>query len=86
MINLSASTTDLFPTDDRRIAVVGTTGSGKTTLARQLSERLGIPHVELDAIRYGPNWKETPDEIFRECVSQALSGRSWVADGNIEYL
>ena len=33
----------------QRIAVVGTSGSGKTTLARQLSGRLGLAHVELDA-------------------------------------
>jgi adenylate kinase family enzyme len=82
MINPSASSTDPFPTNNRRIAIVGTTGSGKTTLARQLSGRLGIPHVELDAIRHGPNWKEMPDENFRKCVSRALSGRSWVVDGN----
>jgi adenylate kinase family enzyme len=82
MINPSTSITGLFPTDDSRIAIVGTTGSGKTTLARQLSGQLGIPHLELDAIRHGPNWEETPDENFRKCLSQALSGRSWVVDGN----
>ncbi len=33
-----------------RIAVIGTSGSGKTTLARQISQRLRVPHIELDAI------------------------------------
>lgn len=66
----------------RRIAVVGTTGSGKTTLARWLSERLGIPHIELDAINWGPNWTEIPVQTFRERVAQVLSGEAWVVDGN----
>lgn len=65
-----------------RINVVGTTGSGKTALARRISERLSIPHVELDAIFWGPGWTKTPDEVFRERVSSALSGDTWVADGN----
>ena len=66
----------------RRIAVVGTTGSGKTTLARQLSQRLAIPHVELDALHWGPNWTPFPIEVFRERTARALSGENWVVDGN----
>ena len=66
----------------RRIAVVGTTGSGKTRLACQISERLVIPHIELDALHWEPNWKEAPTDIFRSRVSLALSGDAWVIDGN----
>jgi len=66
----------------RRIAVIGTTGSGKTTMAQRLSERLGIPHVELDALHWGSNWTEVPPEVFRERTDLALRGDTWVADGN----
>ncbi len=66
----------------RRIAVVGTTGSGKTTLARQLSRRLAIPHVELDALHWGPNWTPFPIEVLRERTARALGGENWVVDGN----
>ena len=66
----------------RRVVVVGTTGCGKTTLARQLSLLLGIPHVELDAIHWGPGWTPAPLEVFRARTAQALSGSRWVADGN----
>ncbi len=66
----------------RRIVVVGTTGSGKTTLAGDLAQRLKVPHVELDALHWEPGWAEAPIEIFRERVARALSGEAWVTDGN----
>ena len=66
----------------RRIVVVGTTGSGKTTLAGELAQRLEVPHVELDALHWEPNWAEAPIEIFRARVARAVSGEAWVTDGN----
>ncbi len=41
------------PVTLQRILVVGTTGSGKTTLAGQIAERLGYPHIEQDALTGG---------------------------------
>ena len=66
----------------RRINVVGTTGSGKTTVARRAAEALGVPFVELDALHWEPGWQEAPDEILRERVSEATRGSRWVVDGN----
>ena len=65
-----------------RFSVVGTIGSGKTTLAKRISEKLDIPHVELDSLHWGPNWVEAPNLVFRDRVRKALSARSWVTDGN----
>lgn len=66
----------------QRISVVGTTGSGKTTLAKSISKCCNIPHVELDALHWEPNWVEASDEVFRERVDVALKGDRWVVDGN----
>ena len=65
----------------RRVNVVGTSCSGKTTLARALAERLAVPHVELDALFWGPGWQEVPKAVFRERLRSALAGDAWVADG-----
>lgn len=66
----------------KRIVVIGTTGSGKTTFARQLARTFGIPHIELDALHWNPNWQETPKEQFIEKVEAATQAPAWVVDGN----
>lgn len=66
----------------RRIAVIGTSGSGKTTLARQLSQRLNVPHIELDAIHWKPNWTPTPAQEMLPIVDRLTRGEGWTVDGN----
>ncbi len=70
------------PAPLHRIVVVGVTGSGKTTLAQELAHRLGVSHVELDALHWEPGWVQAKPERFRQRVSKALASESWVADGN----
>ncbi len=74
--------TNLPPILGRRIAIIGVTGSGKTTLAGQISNVLHIPHVELDSLHWGPNWTMAETGVFREQVRQALAYDEWVTDGN----
>lgn len=68
-----------------RIVVIGTSGAGKTTLARRLSAQLGLPHIELDAINWQTGWHDLtghdPDEFVRR-VTDAIAVPNWVADGN----
>lgn len=65
-----------------RISVVGTSGSGKTTVAAKIAKRLNIRHVELDALHWKPGWQEAPLDEFRRQVDEATSEESWVVDGN----
>jgi len=66
----------------RRILVLGRTGSGKTTLARELAAAVGVPHVELDALYFGPQFSTVPLPLLRERTSAAIAGDRWVTDGN----
>ncbi|MEX2015267.1 MAG: AAA family ATPase, partial [Candidatus Hydrogenedentales bacterium] len=63
----------------QRILIVGATGSGKTTLARAVCNKLQLPHIELDVLHWGPNWTERDD--FVESIEEAVEGERWVLDG-----
>jgi adenylate kinase family enzyme len=65
----------------QRIVVIGSTGTGKSTLAKQVAARLGCNHVELDSLHWEADWKEAPTDVFISRVEQALSGDCWVVDG-----
>lgn len=65
-----------------KINVVGTSGSGKSTFSRQLSEVLQITYIEMDALFWKANWQESTDPEFFAKLEQALAAKAWVLDGN----
>ena len=65
-----------------RIVVIGSAGSGKTTLASKLGLILNVPHIELDRLHWGPDWSLPSIDGFTSIVLEALGGNRWVADGN----
>ncbi|MDQ1034127.1 adenylate kinase family enzyme [Streptomyces sp. V3I8] len=63
----------------QRILVVGSTGAGKTTLARAVGERLDLPYHEMDALHFtGPGW--ATDDRLAETVSRVTDGPRWIID------
>ena len=73
---------DPINTPAERIVILGRTGSGKTTLARELAAALHVPHVELDSLYFGPEFSTAPLPLLRERTSAAIAGDRWVTDGN----
>jgi adenylate kinase family enzyme len=61
---------------------MGTTCSGKSTLARALAERLDVPYLELDALYWGAGWVQPEKEDFRRRVEPFVREEAWVVDGN----
>jgi adenylate kinase family enzyme len=66
----------------QRIVVVGTTSSGKSTLAKKLAAKINASFIDLDALHWEPNWQEAPDEVFRERVRKTTQALTWVVAGN----
>ncbi len=65
-----------------RIVIVGTSCSGKTTLADRIATIKDIPHIELDAINWGSNWTPLSIDEFRRRVQAEVAQDQWVLDGN----
>ena len=59
----------------KRVVVLGTSGSGKTTFARELASRLGVPHVEFDAYRHGPELDRNPQRHLQTPTGRGAVGR-----------
>ncbi len=66
-----------------KINVIGTSGSGKTTYCRSLSNALGIDHIEIDSVFWGPDWYwPTDEEFFSKLRNKLDEKESWILDGN----
>jgi adenylate kinase family enzyme len=72
----------LSNSNSKKINVVGTSGSGKSTFSKRLSKILNIRYIEMDKIFWGPNWYWPTDEEFFGNLKNALKNESWVLDGN----
>jgi len=65
-----------------RVLVIGSGGSGKTTVAKALSLQTGLPLIHLDSLYWRPGWEPTPREEWSERVQQLVSQDRWIIDGN----
>ena len=66
----------------QRIAILGCSGGGKSTLARALSRSLDLPLIHLDALHWLPGWVERDRAEFRGLLAELVDGERWVIDGN----
>jgi adenylate kinase family enzyme len=66
----------------RRVVVIGSSGSGKSTVARRIGERTGLPVFHLDVLYFKPGWVKTPKPEWSEVIAQLAARDSWIIDGN----
>ena len=65
-----------------RIMIIGCPGSGKTTLALALKEKLGLPLIHLDQLWWKGNWENVTREEFDSRLAMAVNMENWIIDGN----
>lgn len=63
--------------------IIGCGGAGKSTLARQLGEKTGLPVVHLDQIWWAPgNWQHLERDEFDALLAEEMAKPQWIIDGN----
>jgi len=67
----------------QRLAILGSGGAGKTTVAIELGDLTGLPVVHLDPLYWAPGWVERPPEEFGAALADAVAGDRWILDGNV---
>ena len=67
-----------------RIIIIGCGGAGKSTLARQLGEKLNLPVVHLDKLFWKPGWVSLSPEEFDVVHREAIAQERWIIDGNFD--
>ena len=68
--------------DYQRILIIGSGGSGKSTLTEKLSPLTNLPAVHLDALYWRENWQHVETEEFDRLLEAQLSKEKWILDGN----
>lgn len=69
----------------KRVIIIGCPGAGKTTLSRQLGEKLDLPVIHLDKIFWSPgNWEHLENDAFDEALGEELPKPRWIIEGNYD--
>ena len=66
----------------KKILIVGSPGSGKSTLSKKLGKQLNLPVVHLDCLWLKEGWEERSREEFDTLLINELEKESWIIDGN----
>ena len=66
----------------KRIMIIGCPGSGKSTFARGLAEKTGLPLYYLDMMYWNPDRTTKPKEEFRATLRETVALPEWIIDGN----
>ena len=64
-----------------KVLILGCCGAGKSTFAKQLQAKTGLPLIHLDQEHWQPNWTEPDAETWRTKVQNLADRPRWIIDG-----
>jgi len=67
---------------NKRIIVIGSSCSGKSTFAKQLANNMRLDYIQLDQLHWLPQWQERPADQFMALIAEHTAKQQWVVDGN----
>jgi adenylate kinase family enzyme len=67
-----------------KIVVLGVSASGKSTFARKLGDKTGLPVTYIDALMWKPGWQYIGDEETVRLIKEVSEKDSWIIEGYIE--
>lgn len=68
----------------KRVVVTGPAGAGKSELARELGERLGVRVLHLDTMFWKPGWVPTPPDEFEALQRTELAAAEWIVEAQFD--
>ncbi len=66
----------------KKVLLIGSPGSGKSTFGRALAQKTGLPLYHLDLIYHKPDRTTIPREEFDAALEDLLAREAWIIDGN----
>lgn len=65
-----------------KVMIIGSCGAGKTTFAKALAKKTGLPLVHLDRLHWYGDWQSLSPEAFDAALETELRKPQWIIDGN----
>ena len=65
-----------------KILIIGSPGSGKSTFARALGEKMNLPVYHLDNLYRNPDKTTVERDVFDGRLVEILEKNAWIIDGN----
>ncbi len=70
--------------DAKKIAILGITGAGKSTLSRRIAKKTGFPVFHMDALFWRGEWQEVPEKEYVEAHDKILrENERWIIEGGV---
>ena len=66
----------------QRVLIIGPCGAGKSTLARKLGDRLGLPVFHMDQLNWRTGWVESSKDEIGAKLQAIVTDDRWLIDGN----